>query len=300
MTREAGPVVRAAGGVLWRPGAQGLEVALVHRPRYDDWSLPKGKLEPGEHPLAGALREVQEETGVRAVPGRSLGTSAYDVLQDGRWLPKTVRWWAMRAGDGAFAPSHEVDELRWLPPEDAEDLLTAGRDIAPLRLLVAAGTGTSTVLVVRHARAGERASWEGDDLDRPLDERGHAQADALADLVAAYEPARVLSAPALRCLDTVRPAAALLHAEVEVEPLLGEPDGAERPDDVVALVRGLLGQPGCTVVCSHGSVVPGLVRALARGSGVRVGKAHSRKGSMWALSACEGSLVDAVHVPPRA
>jgi 8-oxo-dGTP pyrophosphatase MutT (NUDIX family) len=108
--------VRAAGGLVWRPTEAGREVAVVHRPKYDDWSLPKGKLEPGEDWLAGALREVEEETGLRCDPGEELEPSRY---RDRKGRDKLVRWWAMRALDGAFAPSDEVDELRWLPAREA-------------------------------------------------------------------------------------------------------------------------------------------------------------------------------------
>ncbi|MEX2984733.1 NUDIX hydrolase [Streptomyces sp. C36] len=120
-----GDVVRAAGCVLWRRGERHpVEVALVHRPKYDDWSWPKGKLKRGEDPLRGAVREVLEETGMRCVPGAALETSRYMV--DGR--PKEVHYWLAEAVGGAFAPNKEVDEVVWLPPADARLRLTHDRD----------------------------------------------------------------------------------------------------------------------------------------------------------------------------
>ncbi|MFJ1810227.1 MULTISPECIES: NUDIX hydrolase [unclassified Streptomyces] len=118
--------VQAAGCVLWRrsPGDGGLELCLVHRPKYDDWSHPKGKLKRGEHPLTGALREVEEETGYRAAPGARLPTVDYEA--NGR--PKEVRYWAAEAVSGAFTPNDEVDRLLWLPPPAARDRLTQPRD----------------------------------------------------------------------------------------------------------------------------------------------------------------------------
>jgi 8-oxo-dGTP pyrophosphatase MutT (NUDIX family) len=110
------PEVRAAGGVVWREGQDGREIAVVHRPRYDDWSLPKGKLLPGEGWLEGALREVEEETGLRAEPGEELEPARYP---DRKGRDKLVRWWSMRAVDGSFKPNDEVDELRWLAPDEA-------------------------------------------------------------------------------------------------------------------------------------------------------------------------------------
>ncbi|MFG3077816.1 NUDIX hydrolase [Streptomyces sp. NPDC048225] len=122
--------VRAAGCVLWRPAPAfpatfpGLELCLVHRPKYDDWSHPKGKLKSGEDPLAGALREVAEETGYAAEPGTELPTARYEA--NGR--PKEVRYWAAAAGAGAFSPSDEVDRILWLPPDAARARLTEPRD----------------------------------------------------------------------------------------------------------------------------------------------------------------------------
>jgi len=292
--------VRAAGGVLWRPSGDGIEVALVHRPRYDDWSLPKGKLESGEHALAGALREVQEETGFDAVPGRTLGRSTYRVQVDGSEVPKTVRWWAMSARSGDFVPGDEVDELRWLPPAQAEPLLTEGRDVAPLRLLLSAGLHTTTVLLVRHGRAGERASWPGEDALRPLDDRGRRQAAALSALLAAYAPARVLSAPELRCRETVDPLASACGLPVELDPAFSDTAYAHHPERTLARLCELAALPGTTVVASQGGVVPGLVEALSRQAGLAVGDLRTRKGAAWALSLQGGQLVDADLVGPLA
>jgi 8-oxo-dGTP diphosphatase len=117
--------VRAAGGVVWRDSDGGREIAVVHRPRYDDWSLPKGKLQPGEDWLQGALREVEEETGLRAQPLEELEPARYP---DRKGRDKLVRWWSMRALDGSFEPNDEVDELRWLAPAAAIELLDYDHD----------------------------------------------------------------------------------------------------------------------------------------------------------------------------
>jgi 8-oxo-dGTP diphosphatase len=125
VTDDSGPEVRAAGGVVCRQSGGGPEVAVVHRPRYDDWSLPKGKLHPGEDWLQGALREVEEETGLRCEAGEELEPARY---RDRKGRDKLVRWWTMRPVDGAFEPNDEVDELRWLAPSDAVELLDYDHD----------------------------------------------------------------------------------------------------------------------------------------------------------------------------
>jgi 8-oxo-dGTP diphosphatase len=126
-------VVRAAGGVVWRPAAGGVEVLVVHRPKYDDWSLPKGKLHDGESDEDGARREVEEETGLRCALGRELPTISYEDRQ-GR--PKVVRYWEMRPEGGSFTPSREVDEVRWVPADEVVGFLSYDRDrdvVAALR-----------------------------------------------------------------------------------------------------------------------------------------------------------------------
>jgi 8-oxo-dGTP pyrophosphatase MutT (NUDIX family) len=120
-------LVRAAGGVVWRPGPAGDEVLLVHRSRYDDWSLPKGKLDPGETWEQAALREVHEETGVVAVLGAELAGATYD---DHKGRPKQVRYWVMAVvSHDPFEPDDEVDALEWLGLDDAAERMTYRRDV---------------------------------------------------------------------------------------------------------------------------------------------------------------------------
>lgn len=127
-------MIRAAGAVLWRHGQGGEpEVAVIRRPRYGDWTLPKGKLKRGESSLDAAVREVAEETGQRAQPGRPLGESRYQVGS----RAKVVEYWAMRALGGEFVAGDEVDEVRWLPAADAATLLSYDRDREILRRFLA-------------------------------------------------------------------------------------------------------------------------------------------------------------------
>jgi 8-oxo-dGTP pyrophosphatase MutT (NUDIX family) len=124
MAEAPNHIVRAAGGVLVRDGT----VAVVHRPRYDDWTLPKGKNDPGEDDRAAAVREVREETGHAGSIERDLGTIEYVTEKRGVVAPKVVRYYVMRDEGGTFEPGDEVDELRWLDREAARDLLSYDRD----------------------------------------------------------------------------------------------------------------------------------------------------------------------------
>lgn len=280
----------AAGGVLWREQQGRCCVAIVHRPKYDDWSLPKGKLEPGEPDVVGAVREVCEETGFDAYAGRTLGSSSYRVLDGGRDVPKTVRWWAMRAHDGAFSPSAEVDALDWLDLPQALARLSGGHGTSALEAFAEHPPQTATVLLLRHASAGRQQDWDGSDSERPLDDKGLGQAQAVARLLTAYGPARVLSAPRVRCVQTVQPLATRLRLSVEIDPDLAEAAAGRLAPRVHAVAE--LGR--CVVLCSQGGVLPEAVTALAGESGLTIdGEVTAAKGSLWALSLHDGRLVDA-------
>jgi 8-oxo-(d)GTP phosphatase len=284
------PPIRAAGGVLWRTafaadGSSMVEVALIHRPRYDDWSLPKGKLAPGEAELEGAVREVLEETGHRVRVGRSLGETRYLKANGGITRPKVVRWWAMEDEGGIFSPSREVDDLRWLSLADAADQLTRESDREILEAFVRGPAPTSTVLVVRHATAGSRATWTGPDELRPLDDCGRAQADELVRILARFDAARIVSAPPVRCIDTVRPLADALSLRVEPAPILAADEAPGRMAEAAALIRELGGTEHDAVACSQGEVIPDLVTTLASADHVSISTpVRSRKGSVWALT----------------
>jgi 8-oxo-dGTP diphosphatase len=260
--------VEAAGGVLWRAvaGAGGVEVALVHRPKYDDWSLPKGKLAPGEHPLAGALREVAEETGHAARPGRPLGELRY-LVQGGR--PKRVRYWAMQALDGSFRPGPEVDEVTWLPLDAAAARLSPTHDRQILEVFASDLRPTRALAVIRHASAGEREAWGGDDRDRPLDERGRAQAAALAPLLTAYGVQRTVAAAVLRCRATLEPTATTRGLTLEEEPAVTAGPFGRHPDAGVAALLEMA-RSSAAAVCSQREVIPPLVAGLLSALGAPV------------------------------
>jgi 8-oxo-dGTP diphosphatase len=275
-------VVEAAGGVLWRPavGGAGVEVALVHRPKYDDWSIPKGKLVSNEQPVLGGLREVWEETGHLGIPGRPLGEIRY--LKDGD--PKRVRYWSMRVEGGAFTPSEEVDQLMWLPPREGQQFLLPDRDRHILGEFERDPDPTWPLVLVRHGSAGERAAWPGVDRERPLDEVGRRQADALVPVLDAYQIRRVLSADVLRCLETVGPYAQEHALTVESEPLVSEKGFGDHADAAVERLLAIAADREAVVVCSQGKALPDLIAGVCRGLGyLSPPDTSTRKGAFWVL-----------------
>jgi 8-oxo-dGTP pyrophosphatase MutT (NUDIX family)/phosphohistidine phosphatase SixA len=285
----SGPI-RAAGAVLWRPGEDGPLIGLAHRPKFDDWTLPKGKREPGEHLLRTAVREVAEETGQRITLGRRLRPTRYEV--EGR--PKRVDYWVGRAQDppAPFEPNHEVDDLAWLSVPAAAQRLTYDRDRQVLAEFCSGPVETVPLVLLRHASAGHRSSWGAADLARPLDAKGAADADGLAWLLPCFGPGRVISSAAERCVATVRPYAALSGANIEIEPLFTV--GAQAAADAVALRAAALAEAGPLVVCAHRENLPLLIAAAAArlGAGPPEG-APLRKGGFWVLHVADGTLAGA-------
>ena len=260
--------IRAAGTVLWRParasGKQGIEVGLVHRPKYDDWSLPKGKLDPGEHIVACAVREVLEETGHAVTLGVPLGVQRYPV-PDG---DKEVLYWAARADDNAppWPGTVEIDRFEFVPASRARSRLTHPRDLELVEraadLLGTPPEPTTPLVVLRHAKALARKRWAGTDPSRPLDAKGTAQSDRLAVLLGCYGVHRVVSSDSLRCVDTVRPYATTARVPVELEPRVTEEAHEDGPDGAAAATREMLADPRPSVICSHRPVLPAMFDAL--------------------------------------
>ncbi|WP_346764540.1 NUDIX hydrolase [Rhodococcus sp. HNM0569] len=294
----------AAGAVVWRRSPRDperVEIALIHRPKYDDWSFPKGKLDPGETAIVAAVREVGEETGFRVRLGRYLAAETYPV--PGHRKLKRVQFWAGELVDGEFAPNSEVDELRWWTPHDAVDQLSYPMDRKVLRRFGEASVDTSTILLVRHAKAGSRKRYKGDDADRPLETRGRAQADALVPQLEAFGARTVYSADRARCVQTVEPLATSLGTDIEIEPALSEEAYKADPARARERMLAIAAQGGVGVVCSQGGVIPDLVEWWSARDGVSLPPARNRKGSTWVLSFADGRMVAADHIDtplPRA
>ena len=270
----ADPAVLAAGALVWRVRAGALQVALVHRPRYKDWSWPKGKLEPGETLVGTAVREVAEETGLDVVLGRPLPGLRYAV--GGR--PKQVHYWAAQVGGRADVAltaraavsrtdGGEIDDMRWFDADVAARRLTRASDRHPLVALVRAHhdrlLDTRVLAVVRHARACKRAAWSGTEPDRPLTRTGQDQASALVGLLSAFGIAAVTTSPWSRCQQTVEPYALAAGLRPDLVEALTEDAHAASPARAAAEVERLLATQTDVALCTHRPVLPTVLDVLA-------------------------------------
>ena len=282
----------AAGGVLWRDNRGALEVLLVHRPSYDDWSLPKGKPDVHENPIQTAVREVTEETGLPFTLGVFLTTAHYRIGS----REKSVSYWSMRLADGcddepASTDAEEVDDFAWVSLAKAAGRLTYPTDRAVLDRFAQIGTTPITLLLVRHGRAGERSKWKGDDYDRPLDKKGRRQATAIAQTLPAFAPISIHTADPVRCRQTVQPLAETLQIKVEDASHFGDIEFSEDDERGFDAVHKLLSAPGPVVLSTQGGVVDALTSAFrVDDNPAQVG---SKKGGVWAFGGVGDHIVTA-------
>ena len=276
---ERAVLVRAAGVLPWRVLDGQLQVALVHRPRYNDWSWPKGKLERGEEWAVAASRETLEETGLEVRLGAPLPTSWYGLgTKDGRPQLKQVRYWAGTVCGGNGALEHEIDEVTWLDAPQARERLSYRRDREQLDAASEAHADglldTWTLLIVRHAMAIGRSSWKQPDPQRPLTTAGARRATRLVPLLHAYRPQHLLTSPSARCADTLRPYSAYASLPLTERKGLSEEGYAEVPTKAVKHLRKVVERGEGTALCTHGPVLPDLLGHLARhapdGAGARM------------------------------
>ncbi len=259
--------IPAAGTLPWRLREGALEVALVHRPRYDDWSWAKGKLDPEEAWPVAAVRETEAETGLVVRLGPPLPEARYTLLgRDGTPDDKVVRYWSARVTGGHGRLVNEIDDLAWLDVPSAHSRLDYARDreqlLALVRLQQTDRLDTWPLVLVRHAHAVPRADWSKDDTVRPLDATGRARATALAPLLAAYGVTRVISSPSQRCAHTVAPFAAAARVRLRTRAGLSEEGFEAEPGKAHRHLRRLLDRGEPALLCTHGPVVPALMDDL--------------------------------------
>ena len=257
------PPIIAAGGVIWRHNIDGeVEVLLVHRPRYDDWTLPKGKLEDGEALIACAYRELLEETGLSVKLGPYIGSVEYFV-PDG--LKQVAYWSASLVSDNsAFHPNEEVDEVQWLTIDGALDKATRDSDRTIIERFRTTPYDTSALIMLRHAKALERTEWQGEDEDRPLQIIGQLQAKRMLSIYQVYGIEEIHTSDAVRCLDTVAQMAKSLQLTPIITNAVSEYTYKKNREKAIDYAKELIKSNQQIILCSHNPVLPRMMEKLTK------------------------------------
>jgi len=256
-------LIRAAGAVLWRERRPfELEIALVHRTKYDDWTLPKGHVEEGESPISAAYREVLEQTGFKSHFGPYLGSVDYE-MESGT---KSVKYWMAHAIEGSkdFIPNNEIDRMEWVNLRQAKHFLTYDNDREVLKLFRGHERHGNTIVLLRHCKAIKRIDWDGDDSDRPLAIEGQQTAQKLIAHLKMFNLDEVHSSDAYRCISSIDPLCEKLELEKVVTDQLSE--YLFERDDLIAAdyVRRLIKFGGNYLICSHNPILPIILDRLVK------------------------------------
>jgi 8-oxo-dGTP pyrophosphatase MutT (NUDIX family)/phosphohistidine phosphatase SixA len=269
--------VYAAGAICWRIVDEKVVILVVHRAKYGDVTIPKGKVDPGETLPQTAVREIEEETGLRIALGVPLGVSTYP-LSSGR--DKIVHYWAAAATDKAiahstFVPNSEIAAIEWVTIKKARGYLTYERDVEILETfakLVGEGiTATFALIALRHGKAEPRGHWKGSDASRPLTARGIKQAATDVPTLESWNPQRIVTSDAVRCVATVAPLAAATGVTPKREPGISQTAYEEGQGRVREVVGKRVRSRKNAVLCSHGPVLPEIMREIALATGTMPG-----------------------------
>jgi len=248
--------IRAAGVVIKDEADR---IVAVHRPRRSDWSLPKGKLEIGESPIDAARREAREETGIEVQLASRLPSVRY--LVSGA-LKEVDYWVGSVHNDYGFDPDEEIDQIKWLEPDEVSRSLTYPHDVLTVHTALERAA-TSPLILLRHSTALKRVDWSGADAARPLRSEGLTESIRLVSQLGAFGVESIRSSDAERCLATVAPLAGTLQASVVLEPALSEEGFARDPSGAADRIEELLHDPAPIVVCTHRPILPSLLRRIA-------------------------------------
>ena len=258
--------ILAAGAVLWRKGEKKkIEVLIIHRPKYDDWTFPKGKAEIGEPLIACAYREVLEETNIETAFGPYLGEVEY-LTNDGK---KKVSFWSAKViKEKEFNSNAEVDQLKWVEVTKVKELLTLDTDRKILEQFLRIEPDTKPLVLLRHAKAVTRDEWQGEDDDRPLDSYGQNQAKRLLAMYQVFNLEQIHSSDAVRCYDTVIAIAKGLNIKLEVTGKLSESTFKKDKEKAFDYAKDLMKLNESVLLCSHNPILPKMLNKLTKKSEV--------------------------------
>ena len=256
------PTVIAAGSVIWRKRDNQIQIALVHRPRYDDWSLPKGKEDPGESLIACAYRETLEETNLKVSFGPYIGDIEYFVAEG----LKKVYYWSARLADDSpeFHPNEEVDLLEWHSLQDAIEKSTRDSDREIIEKFVNIPFDSYPLIMLRHAKALEREEWQGEDEDRPLEQLGQQQARRMLSLYQVYGLTQIHTSDAVRCHDTVEQMAKALGIALTITNKVSEYTWKKNKEKAIDYAKDLIKINEPIILCSHNPVLPRMMEKLTK------------------------------------
>ena len=291
--------IQAAGAIVWRRNeSDAIEIALVHRPKYDDWSIPKGKVEGEESLIACAYREVVEETGFAVRFGQSLGSAHYEV----NGLPKTVTYWSARLlGEQGKPNPEEVDAVRWMSCEEAKEQLGRDSDRQIVETFQSIEPDTKPLILLRHAKAIERQEWAGEDTDRPLSSLGERQAKRMLTNFLPFAVEEIHSSSAVRCYEGITPLARGLNVDFFFTDSLTEEVFHKNNERPFKYVQRLLVNDFTTLVCSHNPILPSIVSAFVDKFGVEVPSTKLEPGDAWVAHHVEREVVAIDFLPaPKA
>ena len=283
-------MIRAAGALLWRENQDlEVEIALIHRPRYDDWSLPKGKIEVGETTLQCAYRELIEETGIRAAFTRQLGSVEYE--ESGQ--RKRVVFWAAQCSLSAstFIANEEVDQLLWLSVEDALAKATHGSDREMIENFSGQPHRTDTLIILRHTKALERGDWDEADSQRTLNEVGFDQAQLLIKHLEPFAIDEIYTSNYTRCVQTVTPLAHARGLSITEVPSLNEETFEEDPQRSVSFANALKQDEKNILICSHNPVIPTMLRGVLNTKLKNKDLIKLEPGDAWIVHRVKGEIV---------
>lgn len=291
--------IQAAGAIVWRRNeSDAIEIALVHRPKYDDWSIPKGKVEGEESLIACAYREVVEETGFAVRFGQSLGSAHYEV----NGLRKTVTYWSARLlGEQGKPNPEEVDAVRWMSCEEAKEQLGRDSDRQIVETFQSIEPDTKPLILLRHAKAIERQEWAGEDTDRPLSSLGERQAKRMLTNFLPFAVEEIHSSSAVRCYESITPLARGLNVDFFFTDSLTEEVFHKNNERPFKYVQRLLVNDFTTLVCSHNPILPSIVSAFVDKFGVEVPSTKLEPGDAWVAHHVEREVVAIDFLPaPKA
>jgi phosphohistidine phosphatase SixA/8-oxo-dGTP pyrophosphatase MutT (NUDIX family) len=256
-------LIKAAGAVVWREETPfEVEILLVHRPQYDDWSFPKGKVEDGESYISAAYREVKEETGVSTIFGQYLGSTSYSIENN----KKKVKYWSAIAlpDAGTFVANVEVDKIQWVSIREARHFLSYDEDREILDEFINCERFTNTLILLRRAKAVRRADWNDYDLDRPLAALGVEQSRRLVNQLKPYGIQGIYTSDASRCFSTIEPLSEHLDLRITVTADLNEETYEKDSRTALKYIRHLMKYPGNQLVCGHNPIIPEILTKIAR------------------------------------